>query len=74
MGLALFLLVLFQIGLGIFVHWYKSPFFSLQTKSGRGPSNFIHMVLGALIVVVGWATAWTGEPLPDALAGTPQER
>jgi hypothetical protein len=60
----MFLLVLFQVALGVFVHWYKSPIYSLQTKSGRGPSNFLHMVFGTLIVIVGWATAWTGELAP----------
>ncbi|KAK1925376.1 hypothetical protein DB88DRAFT_191822 [Papiliotrema laurentii] len=60
LGTILFIAIIAQVALGIFVHWYKSSFHRFQTKSGRGPSNFIHMVLGVAIVIVGWATAWTG--------------
>jgi hypothetical protein len=77
LGTILFIAIIAQVALGIFVHWYKSSFHRFQTKSGRGPSNFIHMVLGVAIVIVGWATAWTGEstshllphlPLSDGIA------
>ena len=52
--------VILQIALGIFVHWYKAAPHRFQATSGRGPSHFIHFILGVLIVIFGWATAWTG--------------
>jgi uncharacterized membrane protein YidH (DUF202 family) len=64
-GLALFIFTLFQVALGIFTHWYKSTAYSLHMKSGRGPSNFLHMALGLVLVILGWTTAWEGEPLLD---------
>ena len=59
--------VAFQVALGIFVHWYKVAPHRFQTSSGRGPSHFLHMILGVLIVMIGWATAWTGKFGPHIL-------
>lgn len=59
LGLALFVLCIFQTLLGLFTHFYQRVH-RLQTTAGRGPTNFIHMVLGLVIVAVGWSTVWEG--------------
>ncbi|ADV21802.1 Conserved hypothetical protein [Cryptococcus gattii WM276] len=59
LGLALFVLCIFQTLFGLFTHFYHRPH-RLQTAAGRGPTNFIHMVLGLVIVAVGWGTVWKG--------------
>ncbi|AFR95058.2 hypothetical protein C343_03148 [Cryptococcus neoformans C23] len=59
LGLALFVLCIFQTLLGLFAHFYQRVH-RLQTTAGRGPTNFIHMALGLVIIAVGWGTVWKG--------------
>ncbi|WVQ80714.1 hypothetical protein IAT38_002819 [Cryptococcus sp. DSM 104549] len=59
LGLALFVLCLLQTLLGIFVHWYQRAH-RFQTAAGRGPTNFLHMMLGVFIIGIGWGTVWKG--------------
>ena len=49
-----------QILLGIFVHWYKGKFNRPVIASGRGYLHFVHIGLGLIVIVIGWATALTG--------------
>ncbi|GFZ45290.1 hypothetical protein JCM24511_03016 [Saitozyma sp. JCM 24511] len=60
LGLSLFILVIFQVLLGIFVHWGRGRIPKTGTSPGRGPTNFIHMAFGLVIVATGFATAWEG--------------
>ncbi|WWD18392.1 hypothetical protein CI109_102842 [Kwoniella shandongensis] len=59
LGLTLFILTLLQTALGLFVHFYQRSH-RLQTASGRGPTNFLHVALGVVIVGIGFGTAWKG--------------
>lgn len=63
-GVALFALTIVQILLGLFAHYYTPGWrvrrFVFETKRGRGPSNFLHVIMGVIIVAVGWSTCWTG--------------
>nr|XP_018262482.1 uncharacterized protein I303_05499 [Kwoniella dejecticola CBS 10117]OBR84640.1 hypothetical protein I303_05499 [Kwoniella dejecticola CBS 10117] len=59
LGLTLFILAIFQVILGILTHWWQ-PKHKFQTSSGRGPVNFLHMILGVTIVGVGFGTVWWG--------------
>lgn len=63
-GTALFVLVILQIVLGCFSHFYKPGHtvrnFTFETKRGRGPSNFLHVVFGIITVAVGWSACWSG--------------
>lgn len=58
----MFVLTICQVALGVFVKWYKSPIRTLQTKSGRGPANFVHLSLGLVVLILGWVTVWKGTP------------
>ncbi|KAK4687769.1 hypothetical protein P7C73_g2349, partial [Tremellales sp. Uapishka_1] len=70
LALALFILMIFQVLLGVFVHWFKSSRFSkFRSSSGRGPSNYIHMGLGLVVVGVGFATIWEAMTEWDNFAG-----
>lgn len=60
MGLAMFIIMCIQVVLGIGVHWIKVPKHRFMTKSGRGWSNFTHMILGVICMGLGFATVWTG--------------
>ncbi|WVQ72831.1 hypothetical protein IAR50_002392 [Cryptococcus sp. DSM 104548] len=62
LGLALFILSIFQTLLGIYTHSYRPTPNQKRftTSSGRGPSNFIHMALGLIVVAIGFATVWKG--------------
>ncbi|TYJ58907.1 hypothetical protein B9479_000340 [Cryptococcus floricola] len=62
LGLALFVLCIFQTLLGIYTHSYRPTPNQKRftTSSGRGPSNFIHMTLGLVVVAIGFATVWKG--------------
>ncbi len=53
--------MIIQVLLGIFVHWIKVKPHKFRTVSDRGPSNFIHMFIGVIIMLIGWATVWEGE-------------
>ena len=64
-GLALLVLILVQSGLGIAVHYVKIKPHRFTAASGRGPSNYIHMVLGVIVVSIGIWTAWKGEPTKE---------
>lgn len=63
-GVALLVLVILQGLLGCFAHFYvpgpRVRQYTFMTKRGRGPSNFIHVALGIIVVSVGWSSAWTG--------------
>ncbi|KAK8858504.1 hypothetical protein IAR55_002731 [Kwoniella newhampshirensis] len=59
LGLTLFILTVAQTLLGLFVHFYQRPH-RLQTASGRGPTNFLHITLGVVIVGIGFGTVWKG--------------
>nr|XP_019045750.1 hypothetical protein I302_06141 [Kwoniella bestiolae CBS 10118]OCF24680.1 hypothetical protein I302_06141 [Kwoniella bestiolae CBS 10118] len=59
LGLTLFILSIIQTLLGILTHWWQ-PKHRLQTKSGRGPVNFLHMLLGLVVVGIGFGTVWWG--------------
>ncbi|KAL1412953.1 hypothetical protein Q8F55_000702 [Vanrija albida] len=63
-GVALFSLALLQTLLGLVAHFYRPGHrvrpYTFETKRGRGPSNFIHVAVGIVIVCVGWATSWYG--------------
>ena len=57
----LFILIFVQIVLGALVHAAKSRTpDKLRTRTGRGPVNFVHVVLGGAIVVIGWVQVYTG--------------
>lgn len=60
MGLALFILCFFQVGLGIVAHYVKLPFQKLKDGSGRGPTNYLHMILGVALTGLGLGTVWQG--------------
>lgn len=68
-GTALFALVILQIVLGFFAHFYKPGHtvrnFTFETKRGRGPSNFLHVLMGIITVAVGWSACWSGAFLSD---------
>ncbi|WRT67692.1 uncharacterized protein IL334_004664 [Kwoniella shivajii] len=59
LGLTLFILALIQTLLGILTHYWQ-PNHKFQTSSGRGPSNFLHIILGLTIVGIGFGTVWKG--------------
>nr|XP_019012657.1 uncharacterized protein I206_02152 [Kwoniella pini CBS 10737]OCF51438.1 hypothetical protein I206_02152 [Kwoniella pini CBS 10737] len=59
LGLTLFILAIIQTLLGILTHWWQ-PKHKFQTSSGRGPVNFLHILLGITIVGVGFGTVWWG--------------
>ncbi|TXT13508.1 hypothetical protein VHUM_00875 [Vanrija humicola] len=63
-GVALFSLAMLQTLLGLVAHFYRPGSrvrpYTFETKRGRGPSNFIHVAVGIVIVCVGWATSWYG--------------
>ncbi|WWC88768.1 uncharacterized protein L201_003681 [Kwoniella dendrophila CBS 6074] len=59
LGLTLFILSIIQVLLGILPHFWQ-PKHKLQTSSGRGPINFLHMLLGLVVVGVGFGTVWWG--------------
>lgn len=63
-GVALFSLAVLQTLLGLIAHFYRPGYrvrpYTFETKRGRGPSNFIHVAVGIVIVCVGWATSWYG--------------
>lgn len=63
-GTALFVLVILQILLGCFSHFYKPGHtvrnFTFETKRGRGPTNFLHVAFGIITVAVGWSACWSG--------------
>jgi uncharacterized Tic20 family protein len=50
-----------QVLLGPFVHWYKGKLHPPVAASGRGYLHFVHIGLGLIVIVMGWATALTGE-------------
>ncbi|CAD6578761.1 MAG: hypothetical protein TREMPRED_002264 [Tremellales sp. Tagirdzhanova-0007] len=58
LGVTLFALMFAQIGLGIFTHWVKAR--QGFHFNGRGPTNFLHMILGLVTVAIGWATTYEG--------------
>ena len=57
----MFIVMIVQVLLGAGVRWIKRKGTTLKRDSGRGPSNYIHVVLGATVVLIGFATALTGE-------------
>lgn len=63
-GTALFVLVILQIIIGFFSHFYRPGHtmrhYTFETKRGRGPSNFFHVVFGIITVAVGWSACWSG--------------
>ncbi|WVR06275.1 hypothetical protein IAU60_003305 [Kwoniella sp. DSM 27419] len=59
LGLTLFILAIVQTCLGVFTHFYKRTH-KFQQASGRGPSNYIHVVLGLVVVGLGFGVVWTG--------------
>jgi hypothetical protein len=51
-----------QVLLGIYVHWFRNATGTrFRSKSGRSPTNFLHMIFGIVVVVAGFATTWEGE-------------
>ena len=56
----MFILMCVQVLLGVGVHWVKIKRHRFTAASGRGPSNYIHMILGVVCMGIGWATVWTG--------------
>ncbi|GFZ42603.1 hypothetical protein JCM24511_00319 [Saitozyma sp. JCM 24511] len=60
-GLALFLFMIGQVLLGIYVHWFRNLTGDrFRSKSGRSPTNFLHMIFGIVVVIAGFATTWEG--------------
>ncbi|BEJ17130.1 hypothetical protein CspHIS471_0605310 [Cutaneotrichosporon sp. HIS471] len=63
-GTALFVLVILQIILGFYSHFYKPGHrmkqHTFETKRGRGPTNFLHVAFGIITVAVGWSACWSG--------------
>ncbi|WVQ96841.1 hypothetical protein IAU59_003948 [Kwoniella sp. CBS 9459] len=57
LGLTLFILAIFQTLLGLFTHYYQRTH-RFQLSSGRGPSNYIHVILGQVVVGIGFGTVW----------------
>ncbi|RXK41617.1 hypothetical protein M231_01116 [Tremella mesenterica] len=68
-GALMFIFMLVQSSLGMFVHYIKIARHRFTAESGRGPSNFIHMIFGAVTVCVGFWTTWEGmnSEWPDAV-------
>lgn len=50
-----------QALLGVFIHWFKRKTFRPIGSSGRDLFHFLHIGLGLAIILIGWATALTGE-------------
>lgn len=64
LGLALFILTLVQIGMGLSTHALTSRApEALRTRSGRSPINFVHMMVGCAIVLMGWVQVYKGKDL-----------
>lgn len=63
-GAAVLTLVILQGLLGCIAHFYvpgpRVRKYTFMTKRGRGPTNFIHVLFGIIVVSVGWSAAWTG--------------
>ncbi|KAF7305915.1 Cytochrome b561 domain-containing protein [Mycena chlorophos] len=56
-GLALLLLYFLQVFLGIFIHFVKFPALAARMPGGRNPQNYLHGLLGLVIVLLGcWQT------------------
>ena len=54
-------LIIAQSILGGMVYRLKARPNKWTSVSGRGMWNFVHMGLGGVVMLVGWATAFTGE-------------
>jgi hypothetical protein len=50
-----------QVVLGSIAHWYNGKGNKPVNSSGRGTFHFAHIGLGLAVILVGWATALTGE-------------
>lgn len=48
-----------QVILGPFIHWYKRKR-NTSTAAGRSVFHYVHIGLGLVVVILGWATALTG--------------
>ncbi|WVF69342.1 hypothetical protein IAT40_004118 [Kwoniella sp. CBS 6097] len=59
LGLTLFILAILQTHLGLFTHYYQRTH-KFQFSNGRGPSNYIHVILGQIVVGIGFGTVWAG--------------
>ena len=60
MGSTLFALVLAQALLGAIVHWFKR-FPGKNDATGRSPLNYVHVLLGLSVIIIGWFQVWYGE-------------
>ncbi|KAJ3530029.1 hypothetical protein NM688_g7770 [Phlebia brevispora] len=57
-GIAIFVLYLFQLSLGTFIHFVKTP--ALARKGARAPQNYFHAVLGIFIIGIAFYQVRTG--------------
>ncbi|KAL7416761.1 hypothetical protein BDY24DRAFT_378185 [Mrakia frigida] len=60
LGLSVFILIIFQIGFGSAIHLRPASHHSKAQIKGKSIQNWLHPVVGVLILVIGWATVWSG--------------
>lgn len=60
LGLSFFVLIIVQILLGAGLYWLKPRRNKSTSTQGRGPTNYIHIILGLAVMAIGFAAVYTG--------------